>query len=119
MNALYLTEKARNRWGIESTDRVVFWGQGQAWGAGATQAEAEADIRSVAVEAGVSAEMILVNGEFMSLFAGVSNINEKLGDVGVHFDELQEMEDAVRACGYLPEDGLMEGRDYENVTETD
>ena len=45
------------------------------------------------------------------------NINKNFGDP-VTFDSLEEMADAIKKCGYeLPADGLVEGRDYEIVTE--
>lgn len=43
----------------------------------------------------------------------VVNINENYGDP-VTFGSVAELEQAIKDCGYeLPEDGLQEGRDYE------
>jgi hypothetical protein len=45
----------------------------------------------------------------------VRNINEAYG-MRVEFDSVEEMKQGFAACGYnLPEDGLIEGRDYEVV----
>jgi hypothetical protein len=45
----------------------------------------------------------------------IKNINSDLGDA-VTFSSVEEMAAAVIACGYeLPDDGLVEGRDYEVV----
>jgi len=45
----------------------------------------------------------------------IKNINENFGD-SIEFDSVEEMEATVEACGYeLPADGLLEGRDFENV----
>jgi hypothetical protein len=47
----------------------------------------------------------------------IRNINEKYGDPIVFACE-NEMEEAVKASGYeVPEEGLVEGRDYEYVHE--
>jgi hypothetical protein len=51
----------------------------------------------------------------------IRNINRELGatDETVTFASVEEMADAVRACGFaLPEDGLVEGRDYAKIGET-
>lgn len=48
----------------------------------------------------------------------VRNINEALGDPVV-FESLQAMEAEVVRLGYMPEDGLVEGRDYEEASEED
>ena len=43
------------------------------------------------------------------------NINENFG-MGIEFESVAEMHDTIMACGYvIPEDGLIEGRDYEVV----
>ena len=47
--------------------------------------------------------------------AAVQNINSAFGDA-VCFGSVDEMTEAIQACGYeLPEDGLVEGRDYQEV----
>jgi hypothetical protein len=47
----------------------------------------------------------------------IKNINEKFGDP-VEFESVEEMAQAIRDCGYdLPADGLVEGRDYEVISE--
>ncbi len=43
----------------------------------------------------------------------VRNVNEKFGEC-IEFETVAEMAEAVEACGFeLPEDGLIEHRDYE------
>lgn len=45
----------------------------------------------------------------------IRNINSAFGD-SVEFLSVDEMEQAILNCGYnIPEDGLREGRDYEEV----
>ena len=44
----------------------------------------------------------------------IRNINPELGDP-VEFDSVEEMVAAVENLGYMPEDGLKEGRDYIEV----
>lgn len=45
----------------------------------------------------------------------IKNINAAFGDL-IEFDSVTDMADAIRACGYqVPDDGLKEGRDYENI----
>lgn len=45
----------------------------------------------------------------------IRNVNEMFGD-SVEFDSVDEMAEAIVACGYdLPADGLEEGRDFEVV----
>ncbi|MBR5705771.1 MAG: hypothetical protein IKX21_07375 [Deltaproteobacteria bacterium] len=44
----------------------------------------------------------------------IRNINENFGDP-VLFDTIEEMAAELEKLGYLPEDGLVEGRDYEVV----
>ena len=45
----------------------------------------------------------------------IKNINDTYGDP-IEFDTVEEMEQAIEACGYaLPYDGLVEGRDYEEI----
>ena len=44
----------------------------------------------------------------------IRNINPELGDP-VEFDSVEEMVAAVESLGYMPEDGLKEGRDYIEV----
>ena len=45
----------------------------------------------------------------------IRNINDSYGDP-ITFASVEEMADAIRECGYeIPEDGLREGRDYEEV----
>ena len=45
----------------------------------------------------------------------IRNINDRYGDP-VTFASVEEMAAAIRECGYeIPEDGLREGRDYEEV----
>lgn len=44
----------------------------------------------------------------------IRNINEKFGD-SVLFDDIEQMRDCINDLGYLPVDGLTEGRDYEIV----
>ena len=48
----------------------------------------------------------------------VRNINEALGDPIV-FESLEAMQAEVERLGYMPEDGLVEGRDYEVASEED
>lgn len=49
----------------------------------------------------------------------IRNINERYG-APIEFDTLEEMAEAIRACGYeLPDDGLVEGRDYEVVVDNE
>jgi len=47
----------------------------------------------------------------------VKNINENLGDPVV-FDTVEDMAAELENLGYLPDDGLIEGRDYEVVEES-
>ena len=42
----------------------------------------------------------------------VRNINTAFGD-SIEFDSLEEMQEAIEELGYMPEDGLKEGRDFE------
>jgi hypothetical protein len=45
----------------------------------------------------------------------IVNVNENFGDA-VEFNSVKEMEQAIIACGYkIPEDGLKEGSDYQDV----
>jgi hypothetical protein len=45
----------------------------------------------------------------------IQNINAAYG-MSVSFGTVEQMEAHIRACGYsIPEDGLVEGRDYEDV----
>lgn len=45
----------------------------------------------------------------------IRNINESFGDC-IEFDTVEDMAMAIRDCGYEPpEDGLVEGRDYEII----
>ena len=47
----------------------------------------------------------------------IKNTNEKFGD-SIEFFSIREMETAIENSGYeLPEDGLVENRDYEVVFE--
>lgn len=51
----------------------------------------------------------------------IRNINPEFGstDATVTFADVGEMSSAILACGYaIPEDGLVEGRDYETVSES-
>ena len=48
----------------------------------------------------------------------VKNVNEALGDPVV-FESLEAMQAEVERLGYMPEDGLQEGRDYEEASEED
>jgi hypothetical protein len=48
----------------------------------------------------------------------VRNINEALGD-SIVFESLEAMQAEVERLGYMPEDGLQEGRDYEFASEED
>jgi hypothetical protein len=45
----------------------------------------------------------------------IRNINERFGE-RLTFATVEEMTAAIEAIGYLPEDGLVEGRDYETLT---
>lgn len=45
----------------------------------------------------------------------VKNINPCFGD-SCEFDSVQDMSAAIAELGYMPEDGLKQGRDYEFVT---
>jgi hypothetical protein len=50
----------------------------------------------------------------------IRNINEGFGDISgeqSEFDSVEEMATAIEACGYMPADGLVEGRDYERIDE--
>jgi len=45
----------------------------------------------------------------------IRNINEQFGDI-IEFESVDEMVCAIESCGYtVPEDGLLEGRDYETI----
>lgn len=45
----------------------------------------------------------------------VRNINSNYGD-SIEFNTVEELGEAIQQCGYdLPDDGLVEGRDYEIV----
>ena len=46
----------------------------------------------------------------------IKNINENFGDP-ILFDTVEEMVAELEKLGYMPEDGLVEGRDYETVEE--
>jgi hypothetical protein len=49
--------------------------------------------------------------------ARIRNINEKFGDA-LDFGSVEEMAQCIADCGYsLPEDGLVDGRDYEHVVD--
>ena len=43
----------------------------------------------------------------------IYNLNEKHGDAGPYNCTLDEYADTIARLGYVPEDGLIEGRDYE------
>jgi hypothetical protein len=64
---------------------------------------------------------IIINGGILKVrdeedrMDKIRNINEAFGE-SVEFDSVNEMIQAIYNCGYeLPEDGLVEGRDYEQV----
>ena len=44
----------------------------------------------------------------------IKNINENFGDP-VLFDTVEEMAAELEKLGYMPDDGLVEGRDYEVI----
>lgn len=44
----------------------------------------------------------------------IRNINESFGE-SIEFDSIEEMEASIESMGYMPEDGLKGGRDYETV----
>lgn len=46
----------------------------------------------------------------------IKNINEDFGDP-ILFDTVEEMAAELEKLGYMPDDGLVEGRDYEVVEE--
>lgn len=46
----------------------------------------------------------------------IRNINENFGDP-VEFETVEEMAAELEKLGYMPEDGLVEGRDYEIIEE--
>ena len=46
----------------------------------------------------------------------IKNINEDFGDP-ILFDTVEEMAAELEKLGYMPDDGLVEGRDYEGVEE--